>query len=419
MKTTWIALMLFAIMACSEKTNIEEVEKETQLELVVNQSVSESSSSNKTVWSVKNIYGDINAQTLQTAINDAIQHRIDKPNEDIVLRLAEGTYYLDEQIEIHGLNQNGTGWLVIKGKGVDKTELVDTEYLSDTNNTFQFDRPYRVRIEDFQVTGERITSSQGTIVNIIENPDYETYLDIDIDEGYPNVDGLWEIETTKANKIRIFDDSGSVPHYAPHPSGSHYLNRWAFEGDFNSNGNPDVRPVLIDSVEDVWRFKLRTQNVQNDGPIPFQIGDRVGISSKSNRSEWARFKNGGEDFIAENISFLRLGRCKFRGTWTNVRFTNVKILRPEVNGKISFYSTDAGPQFGHDRDGLNMHNVIMENCDFRGTVDDGSAFQRIQSGYADSNHWEDGGGVLVGPNTSLNFTFTNNTHINCPLEDER
>lgn len=378
------------------------------------------------VWNVKNKYGNINAQTLQQAIDDAILYRSEKPNETILLELNSGTYYLNEQVEIKGLNKFGTGWLIIQGADNYSTKLIDSEYDSETDNTFQFDEPYRVKMKNLKIIGEKITASQGTIVAIntfANSSNSGTFLDIDIDKGYPNINQLYQIKTTKANKIRVFDDTGAdgIPHFIEGANNDHYYYRWAFEGDINGNGvNKDIRPVLINAAADIWRFKLRDRDViEHNGNIPFEVGQRVGISSKSNRSEWARFKNGGADFIAENLIFLRLGRCKFRGSWKNILFKNVKIIRPKVKGKVSFYSTDAGPQFGHDADGLGIENLRVENCDFRGTVDDGSAFQRVQSGSAKNNHWEDGGGVLVGSNTSVNFTFKNNKYIHCPLEDER
>jgi hypothetical protein len=383
------------------------------------------SNSDTVVWNVKDKYGTIDAQTLQLAINNAISYRNKNPNKNILLRLDKGTYYLNQQVEIVGMNKSGTGWLILQGAGNNLTELVDTEYTSDSSNTFEFDQPYRFKMKNMKITGEKITSSQGTIVAInrfTNSRNKGTFLDIDIDEGYPNPDQLYEIETTKANKIRIFESPGAdgVSHFLEGPNNDHYSNRWAFEGDFEKNGERNTRPVVINSAKDIWRFKLRRQDVsRNKGNIPFKVGQRDGISSKSNRSNWAKFKNGGADFVAENITLLRLGRCKFRGTWENILFKNVKIIRPKVNGQISLYSTDAGPQFGHDADGLNIKNLIMENCDFRGTVDDGSAFQRVLSGHAKNNHWEDGGGVLVGPNTSKEFLLENNRYIHCPLEDER
>lgn len=377
-------------------------------------------------WNIKSIYGDINAQTLQQAIDDAILYRNENLNKTIVLEFNSGTYYLDEQIEITGMDELGTGWLIMQGAEDGSTELVDTEYKSEFDNTFEFNKPYRVKMKDLKIIGEKITTSQGTIVavNTFTNSSNDgIFLDIDIDDGYPNIDQLYQTETTKANKIRVFDDQGAdgIPHFIEGPNNDHYYYRWAFEGDLNANGvDNDIRPTLLNAAEDVWRFKLREQDIaENNNNIPFKVGQRVGISSKSNRSEWARFKNGGADFVAENLTLLRLGRCKFRGSWKNILFNNVKIIRPTVNGKVSFYSTDAGPQFGHDADGLDIENLRVENCDFRGTIDDGSAFQRVQSGYAKNNHWEDGGGVLVGPNTSTSFIFENNTHIHCPLEDER
>ena len=123
--------------------------------------------------------------------------------------------------------------------------------------------------------------------------------------------------------------------------------------------------------------------------------------------------------MAQDVSLLRLGRCKFRGMWTNIRFANVKIIRPTVNGKISFYSTDAGPQIGEDSDIADLNNITMDNCDFRGTVDDGAAFQKVKSGLISNTRWEDGGGVLIGVNCGQNLILQNNTYFHCPLEDMR
>jgi len=379
----------------------------------------------KHVINVKQAYGTIDSEALQLAINEAIQYRSNNPDTNVIIQLDEGKYKLDQQVNIARMNTDGTGWLIIRGEGSDVTELVDTEYEHDDTTTFRVIEPYRLRMEGFQITGERITTSQGTIVAVHQNDKQiqpvSTYLDIDIDQGYPDIDHMYDIETTKANKIRIFDDA-DVPHFNPSPDGNHYAHRWDFEGDDFNFGSLGIRPYQIkkNDHENIWRFKLRDEQLAQRRYFPFEVGQRVGISSKTNRTEWARFGEGGEDIVIENIRLLRMGRVKFRGEWTNIRFTNVKIMRPKVNGKYSFYSTDAGPQFGHDKGGdENIYNLIVEHNDLRGTIDDGSAFQRVKSGHAENNHWEDCGGVLVGENTSKDFSFFDNYHENCPFEDMR
>lgn len=366
--------------------------------------------SDETVWNVKSKYGGINAQTLQVAINEAIQFRIQNPDSTIVLLLDNGTYYINKQLDVQGTNENGTGWLIIRGKGDSVTELVDIEYTSDTDNTFDFKTPYRVKLMNFRITGQRFTSSQGTVTNIDVN---NKTLDVKIDNGYPNINELYGIDSSKANKLRIFDDTGAdgIPHFVEGPNNNHYIYRIAFNG----TDVPGKIPILI--AANTWR--LTFPNSDLTVASQYFLNKRIGVSSKSNRSNWAAFSGGGKDFVIENVSFLRLGRCKFRGTWTNIRFTNVKILRSLVNGKLSFYSTDAGPQIGQDADNADLNNVIMENCDFRGTVDDGSAFQKVKSGKIFNNYWEDGGGVLIGVNCSKNLLFQSNSYVNCPLEDMR
>jgi hypothetical protein len=360
------------------------------------------------VWNVKEKYGTIDAVSLQQAVNDALKERKTFPDEDVILSLDAGTYYLNKEVLISSFNPAGLGWLIIQGAGEDKTELIDVEYDSDSDVTFQINQPYRFKIADLKLTGERLTSSQGTIVNMVGQ-----YLDIKLDEGYPTPDELFEIETNKANKIRIMLDTElNSPHYIEGNDNDHQSNRWTFQGDYDSDGNPQTRPSWL--YGRTWRFKLTSAD-----PHPFLINDRVGVSSKSNRSNWAAFSGNGADVVVENLTLQRLGRVKFRRGWQNIRFTNVKIIRTVVNGKAAFYSTDAGPQFGHDSDGLDVYNLIVENCDIRGTVDDGIAFQRVKSGLAVNNRWEDGGGALIGINCSNVFLLENNTYYHCPMEDDR
>ncbi|TDL99564.1 MAG: hypothetical protein C4K58_06640 [Flavobacteriaceae bacterium] len=140
----------------------------------------------------------------------------------------------------------------------------------------------------------------------------------------------------------------------------------------------------------------------------------LGLENKS-RGQWASMGKGGADFIIDDLALLRLGRCTFKGDWNNITISNFRIERPMVNGKYAFYSTEAGPQIGNIS-GITT-NVIMKNCDIRGTVDDSTAFYFVQSGLVTNNHWEDGGGVNVGNGTnSEKLIFQNNTHINNPLQ---
>lgn len=365
---------------------------------------------NEIIWNVETKYGNINAQTLQVAINEAIKFRIQKPDSTIVLLLNNGTYYINKQLEVYGTNEFGSGWLIIRGQGESHTELIDTEYTSETDNTFDFITPYRVKLENFRITGQKLTSSQGTVLNVDAN---NITIDVNIDNGYPNISELYGMATSQANKLRIFDDTGSdgIPHFVEGPNNDHYFYRIGFIG----NDVPAKKPVRLS--DSTWRLSFSN----SDFTVALQnfLNKRVGISSKSNRSNWAAFSGGGKDFVIENVSLLRLGRCKFRGIWTNIRFVNVRILRPMVNGLVSFYSTDAGPQIGHDSDDDDLSNVSMENCDYRGTVDDGSSFQKVKSGRISNTHWEDGGGVLIGVNCSQNLILQNNTYFHCPLEDKR
>ncbi|MFC2081065.1 T9SS type A sorting domain-containing protein [Bacteroidota bacterium] len=358
----------------------------------------------QTIWNIKEKYGTIDHVTLQAAVNAAIVERTEHPDQDIILLLSPGTYYLGEEIVFPEMNKEGTGWLIIQGQGEDSTILVDTEYDSDKGVTFDFTHPYRFKLCELSILGERLVQSQGTIVNIEGN-----MLDIELDPGFPTPDEMFEVETTKANKIRrMLDTDLNSPHYIEGPDNDHQSERWTFAGD----DAPEGRPVLVSG--NIWRFWLN-----DDSPNPFIVGDRVGVSSKSNRGNWAFFRGDGTDIVVENIYLSKTGRVKFRNGWNNIHFINFKIGRPEVNGKEAFYSAEAGPQFGHESDGVNVYNLVMENCDIRGTVDDGSAFQRVVSGMVKNNYWEDGGGTLVGESCSDDLVFKNNIHYHCPLEDER
>jgi hypothetical protein len=351
-------------------------------------------------WDVASGYGTTGA-AMQAAVNDAISHRISNPDDTIILDLAAGAFTLEEEINIDGLPAGGTGWLIIQGQGIGVTELIDTDYAGDNANTFDAQQPHRLEMKNFSLTGALLTNTQGTCVNLSS-----TFVDIDLDPGFPLPTDLWETDTTKANKMRLMNDEDpNNPHYVEGPGNDHYSYRIAWQGYADGTG-----PVQL--YDRVWRFYT------NEVP-PYQVGDRLAISSKSDMSNWGIFPGPGSDVVFENIELKRLGRIKFRQQWDGIRFTNVKIVRHDVNGITALYSTDAGPQLGHDADGGENINVIMENCDFRGTTDDGSAFQRVTSGYATNNRWEDGGGTLVGINCGPGFVFSNNTHYHCPLEDNR
>lgn len=382
--------------------------RNTFLLIAVVWGISSSNLKAQTIWDVQSKYGTVDASVLQQAMEEAVEERASNPDVDIVMQIPSGTFYLNAQITVPPLNAKGTGWLIIQGEGAGNTRLVDTEYQSNKEVTFEFIQPYRLKICDLSIFGDRLIASQGTIVSINRQN-----LDIELDPDFPTPNDMFEIESNKANKIRLMLDTDlNSPHYVEGEDNDHQSNRWTFQGDYDHNDNPQTRPFHL--YGSTWRFKLSSSD-----PHPFNVGDRVGVSSKSNRSNWAIFKGDGADIIVENVALHRLGRVKFRNGWENIRFSNVKIVRPEVNGKPAFYSTDAGPQFGHDNDGVDVKNLIVENCDFRGTVDDGIAFQRVVSGYATGNRWEDGGGALVGINCGEAFSIHGNTFYHCPLEDNR
>jgi hypothetical protein len=63
----------------------------------------------QTIWDIQMLYGTITEVSLQHAINDAISHRAVNPNEDIILNLGLGTFYLNGQVEFKNMNESGTG----------------------------------------------------------------------------------------------------------------------------------------------------------------------------------------------------------------------------------------------------------------------------------------------------------------------
>ena len=356
-------------------------------------------------------YGAINSDTIQKAANKAMSYRKQHKEIDVIIQLAEGTYKLDKEIEFSNFDIQGSGWIMLQGAGREKTRLIDTEYELEKSMPFRFESAYKFKISDMTLEGERLTHSQGTIVKI------NTYkIDIELDEGYPTPDEMYEIDSSKANKIRRILDSDLHPvaHYIEDPdTNEHQTQRWTFQGDFDRHGDDARRPEKVSGR--TWRFFL--QDTRNEHP--FEVGDRVGVSSKSKRSNWGVFTDGGRDVTIENIDFLKLGRVKFRQEWHNLHFINNRIIRPTVNGIPSFYSTDAGPQVGHEKDGVDIYDLVFKNNDIRGTVDDASALQRISSGTIENNYWEDGGGVPLGVSSSDTVNMVNNTFYHSPLEDLR
>jgi len=358
-------------------------------------------------WDVASSYGTTGAD-LQAAVNDAVDYRNSNPNDTIILDLAAGTFTLEEEINIDNLPANGTGWLIIQGQGIDQTELIDTEYTELTSFTFRGSAVHRLKICDMSITGERLTSSQGTLVGFTD-----TTLDIDLDVGFPIPTELFETDTGKANKVRLMDDPDPADptyHFVEGPDNDHYSNRVDWQGSDNG-----TLPTLVSNR--VWRFYLRIPS------HPYQVGDRLAVSSKSTRSNWGFFANGGSDMVFENIRLKKLGRIKLRQDGgpdiDGVTFRNVSIVRPVVNGIPAMYSTDAGPQIGHGLATGMVYNVLIENCDFRGTTDDGTAFERVNDGVVRNNYWEDGGGVYVATASQPGLVFSNNVYYHCPLEDNR
>ena len=303
------------------------------------------------------------------------------------------------------MEEAGEGWIIIKGQGIGKTILLDTEYETDGLVTFRAHKPHRLKFTGFSLYGERITSSQGTIVEIDTK-----YVDIKIDKGFPEPSDLYQTETTAANKIRLIDDDDAAnPRFVEDENNDHYSNRVTWFGP--DRGSPPYR-----LSKGIWRFF----------PIkatPFKVGDRIAISSKSKQTQWGRFSGGGSDLVFESIQLKRLGRIKFLQkideSWNNIKFTNVSIIKFEVDGMTSFYSTDAGPQLGSAGKAGNIYNLIVNNCSFENTVDDGIAFQNVQSGMISNNIWRNTGGVLVADNSGDNLKFQNNQFYHSPVEDQR
>lgn len=259
-------------------------------------------------------------------------------------------------------------------------------------------------MKDFSLTADRIFSTQGTVVSVAQGK-----VVIQLDEGYPGIDELFETETTEANKMRLIDDGNpDDPNFVLGPDDDLYYYRWSWQGSETGFG-----PENLGNGE--WKFFL----VRDEVP-PNKVGDRMAISSKCGQSNWGMFDGGelgGTDLVFENIELTRLGRIKFRRGWNGIRFNNVSIARRKWQGITAFYSTDAGPQLGHDEDEVPLKNVIMENCSFVGTTDDATAAQRVISGGFSNNYWEDGGGVLMGEHVGCDVEVYDNEHNCCPLED--
>lgn len=356
------------------------------------------------VWEVLEQYGNINGPRLQRAVNDAIAYRKINPDITIILNLAKGKYKLNKQVTFKNMNTHGKGWLIIRGQGIGVTELVDTEYITAGIMTFGAIAPHRLKFSDFSLTGSRLTSSQGTVVAIGQR-----HVDIKLDSGFPVPTALFDTESTKANKLRLIDDSDpNNPHYVEGPNNDHYYYRIPWFG-------PDRGKAPEKLHDRVWRF--HTKKVP-----PYNTGDRIAISSKSRRSNWGLFKGGGSDIIFENIALKHLGRIIFRqekASWKNIRFTNISITRSKVNGITEFYSTDAGIQLGLQDRGEKISNLIVENCDIRGTVDDGLGLQNVLSGRISHNRWEDTGGVHAGATCGSQLIFSDNIYYHSPLEDLR
>ncbi len=346
------------------------------------------------VIDVKGVFG-ITATGMMEAIDSAKTIFNSSPNDTVILDLAEGEHLIDNEIVFKNLGTGNKGRLIIQGQGIDKTALVDVDH-TDSHKMFRGSNIYHFALRNMAITADRIFSSQGYCKSVKPGE-----VIIEIHDDYPTPDELFETATPKANKMRRFTKSLTNPTYIEGPDNDHYYYRWNWDTFEHINGKR-------------WKFFMANTTEM----APYETGDVLAISSKSDQANWGYFSGGGSDLVFENLLMTKLSRVKIRGGISNVRFTNVSTRRVEVGGRIACYASDAGPQFGHAGDGF-VENIIMENCYFENTTDDGSAFQDVISGRISNNTWINGGGMLLGEGVSSNIIIKDNIFHHCPLEDYR
>lgn len=286
----------------------------------------------------------ITQASLAAAVAQADSVWSSDPDSTVVIAIPAGTFDITAPsgdtaaIDLSGLNASrpsAKGRLVFQGAGPDATTLVFTEPRADAI----FGRDvYRVSFCDMHMTRARPTATQGRVVGSLDRTGaiqtatpFAGNVVVDIDEGYPRPDEIYNAESDQGRYLR---------RYLADPNAS------------------DAPVVVVDDNEQVpWssyvmltetRWALYSSNPAK--AFPYAPGDWLGIKSKHEGNTY-RFLSG-RDAAFENVRWTEATRGIARSGFSSLRFEDVRVERGPAIGGVArlLASSSGGPQVGNPDD---------------------------------------------------------------------
>ena len=281
-------------------------------------------------------------QGLRRAVDEARQVFRRVPDANVVIRIAEGTFEIDDAqahaaIDVSKLAPGERGQLVIAGTGMDRTRLVIAERLVGLYGR----DVHHLVVQDLQFSRPTRSVTQGRVAAI--GPGSVT---LAIEAGFP----------TPAELVD------------PTPIG-HYLRRCSADTlSFPSADNEQQAwTSAAHNADGLWRFALK----RTAAPA-WKVGDTIAVKSKHGGN--AYWFHGGHDVTFQRVRWLDESRGTFRGGMSHIRILDDRIARSaNASGRKPCLATpDGGPQIGHPDDPPTT-DVLVQGNDFEGTGDDAIA----------------------------------------------
>jgi len=286
-------------------------------------------------------YG-VSVEGFRRALDEARRVFRRTPEATVVVRVAEGTYALEDDkaraaIELDGLVPGERGRLVIAGTGMDRTRLVVAERLVGL-----YGRDVRhLVVQDLQFSRPARTVTQGRVTAVAPGS-----VTLAIDAGLPTPGELVD----------------------PTPIG-HWLRKCAADTlSFPPEGNEQLAWTQATRTPDGgWRFTLK-----REAAPPWHVGDTLAVKSKHGGNAYWFY--GGHDVTFQRVRWLDESRGTFRGGMSGIRILDDRIERGSGSpGRRPCLATpDGGPQIGHPDDPPTTDVLVQGNV-FEGTGDDAIA----------------------------------------------
>ena len=319
--------------------------------------------------------------------------------------------------------QGHAGRLIIRGAGLDKTDLMFT-VLVDPTKKFQIveqmemggNRASHVTFEGFHLgrlpvdpKGPTRAVTQGTVVNVgKEGEDY--YVTLDIPAGFPTPADVY--------------DSGE------YPISGRFLRRFVYVDGVPEIKDPDEKQSYWQSYQDIStpdhpsRFKLilaHAQKMHNHGEKPptglleaptYQPGDILGIKAKHGQDS-GKFE-GVNDIVLDHIRWTDSTRVAFVKDCDRLSVTNCVTDRGDkINGMIPCLAcNEGGPQF-NPTSKSQVTNVYFANNRSTGQADDAVALFRVHGGTVADNTISDDWARGININGDSKGPATDSTDIAC------